>query len=81
MNSSVLENLAGFQSLHHKITPVISLRWMTSYARTRNERTMRERLAGEIMDAVNGAGGAAKKRSIPNHVPFPLIPSTGRINA
>ena len=40
----------------------LGLRWMTSYARTRNERTMRERLAGEIMDAVNGAGGAAKKR-------------------
>ena len=40
----------------------LGLRWMTTYARTRNERTMRERLAGEIMDAVNGAGGAAKKR-------------------
>ena len=40
----------------------LGLRWMTSYARTRNERTMRERLAGEILDAVNGAGGAAKKR-------------------
>ncbi len=40
----------------------LGLRWMTSFARTRNERTMRERLAGEIMDAVNGAGGAAKKR-------------------
>ena len=40
----------------------LGLRWMTSFARTRNERTMRERLAGEILDAVNGAGGAAKKR-------------------
>jgi len=39
----------------------LGLRWMTTYARTRSERTMQERLAGEILDAVNGAGGAAKK--------------------
>ena len=40
----------------------LGLRWMTTYSRTRSERTMKERLAGEIMDAVNGNGGAAKKR-------------------
>lgn len=40
----------------------LGLRWMTTYSRQRSERTMRERLAGEILDAVNGAGGAAKKR-------------------
>ena len=40
----------------------LGLRWLTAYARTRNERTMRERLAGEIMDAVNGTGNAVKKR-------------------
>ena len=40
----------------------LGLRWMTAYSRTRSERTMRERLAGEIMDAVNGNGNAAKKR-------------------
>ena len=40
----------------------LGLRWMTTYARTRSEKTMRERLAGEIMDAMNGAGGACKKR-------------------
>ena len=40
----------------------LGLRWVTSYARQRSEKTMRERLAGEILDAVNGAGGAAKKR-------------------
>ena len=40
----------------------LGLRWLTSYARSRNERTMRERLAGEIMDALNSAGGACKKR-------------------
>jgi small subunit ribosomal protein S7 len=40
----------------------LGLRWLTTYSRNRNERTMRERLAGEIMDALNGAGGACKKR-------------------
>ena len=40
----------------------LGLRWLTAYSRTRSERTMKERLAGEIMDAINGNGGAAKKR-------------------
>jgi small subunit ribosomal protein S7 len=40
----------------------LGLRWMVSYARARGERTMRERLAGEIMDASNGMGGAFKKK-------------------
>ncbi|WP_099205238.1 30S ribosomal protein S7 [Scatolibacter rhodanostii] len=40
----------------------LGLRWMTNYSRLRSERTMKERLAGEILDAVNGTGGAAKKR-------------------
>ena len=40
----------------------LGLRWLTNYSRARSERTMKERLAGEIMDATNGMGGAAKKR-------------------
>ena len=40
----------------------LGLRWLTTYSRNRNEKTMRERLAGEIMDAANGNGGACKKR-------------------
>ena len=40
----------------------LGLRWLTNYSRNRNEKTMRERLAGEIMDAANGTGGACKKR-------------------
>ena len=40
----------------------LGLRWLTTYARARSERTMRERLAGEIMDAANNLGGAVKKR-------------------
>ena len=39
----------------------LGLRWITLYARQRSERTMRERLAAEIMDAVNKTGGAVKK--------------------
>ena len=40
----------------------LGLRWITKYARDRHEKTMKERLAGEILDALNGAGGACKKR-------------------
>ncbi len=40
----------------------LGLRWLTNYSRLRSEKTMKERLAAEILDAVNGAGGAAKKR-------------------
>ena len=40
----------------------LGLRWLTAYSRARSERTMADRLAGEIMDAINGVGGAVKKR-------------------
>ena len=40
----------------------LGLRWLTLYSRQRNERTMRERLAGEILDAVNNMGSAVKKK-------------------
>jgi small subunit ribosomal protein S7 len=40
----------------------LGLRWLTSYSRARNEKTMRERLSGEILDAVNSVGGSVKKR-------------------
>lgn len=40
----------------------LGLRWLTIFARKRSERTMRERLAAEITEAVNGNGGACKKR-------------------
>ena len=40
----------------------LGLRWLTSYARARSERTMAERLANEIMDAANNTGSAVKKR-------------------
>ena len=40
----------------------LGLRWLVGYSRTRGERTMAERLAAEIMDAKNSAGGAFKKK-------------------
>ncbi|MBR5137250.1 MAG: 30S ribosomal protein S7 [Clostridia bacterium] len=40
----------------------LGLRWLVGAARKRNERTMKERLAGEIVDAINSTGGAYKKK-------------------
>lgn len=40
----------------------LALRWLVQYARDRNERTMVERLANELMDAAGGTGGAVKRR-------------------
>ena len=40
----------------------LGLRWLVSYSRNRSERTMAERLAAEIVDAKNSAGGAFKKK-------------------
>ena len=40
----------------------LGLRWLTAYSRKRSEKTMKERLAGEIMDACNNTGAAVKKR-------------------
>jgi len=40
----------------------LGLRWITMFSRKRSEKTMKERLAGEIIDAINGTGGSVKKR-------------------
>ncbi len=40
----------------------LGLRWITRYSRLRSERTMKERLAGEILDAINSTGGSFKKK-------------------
>lgn len=49
-----------------EVTPArkqtLGLRWLTQYARLRNEKTMQERLAQEIIDASNGIGAAVKKK-------------------
>ena len=40
----------------------LGLRWLVNYSRLRNEKTMEERLANEIIDAANGTGASVKKR-------------------
>lgn len=40
----------------------LAIRWLIGYAKQRNERTMREKLAGELLDAFNDRGSAVKKR-------------------
>ncbi len=40
----------------------LSMRWLIQIAKKRSEKTMRLRLAGELMDAATGRGGAMKKR-------------------
>jgi small subunit ribosomal protein S7 len=40
----------------------LGLRWLTNYSRARNEKTMKDRLAGEILDASNNAGSSVKRR-------------------
>jgi len=40
----------------------LGLRWLITYARARSDKKMSERLAAEILDAVNGVGGAVKKK-------------------
>ena len=40
----------------------LGLRWITMFSRKRSERTMAERLANELLDAINSTGGAFKKK-------------------
>jgi len=40
----------------------LAIRWIVGFARARREKTMAERLAGEIMDAANNTGSSVKKR-------------------
>lgn len=40
----------------------LGIRWMVNFSRARKEKTMAQRLAGEILDAANGVGASVKKR-------------------
>jgi len=40
----------------------LAIRWIVNFARSRREKTMAERLAGEVMDASNGVGASIKKK-------------------
>jgi small subunit ribosomal protein S7 len=48
--------------VNHKRQTSLSIRWIISYARARSEKSMVERLTGELLDASNHRGGAVKKR-------------------
>ncbi len=48
--------------IHQNRRVTLALRWLTRYARQRSGRTMRDKLAGELLDASTNAGGAVKKR-------------------
>ena len=41
---------------------ILSIRWVIGFARKRGEKTMAQRLAGELMDAASGTGGSIKKK-------------------
>jgi small subunit ribosomal protein S7 len=47
-------------SPERKVT--LGLRWLVNYSRLRNEKTMEDRLASEIIDAANGTGASVKKK-------------------
>lgn len=40
----------------------LAIRWIVNYARGRNEKTMEDRLVGELLDAINNRGSAVKKK-------------------
>ena len=40
----------------------LAIRWIVDFARKRGEKTMKDRLAGELMDAYNGTGGSVKRK-------------------
>ena len=58
---AAMENVMPVLEVRPERRQTLGLRWITLYARQRSERTMKERLAAEIMDATNKTGGAAKK--------------------
>ena len=50
----------AFKKIEARVT--LGLRWLVNYSRLRHEKTMEDRLAGEIIDAANGTGASVKKR-------------------
>ena len=47
---------------HPRRATTLAIRWITNFARQRREKTMAERLAGELMDAANGSGASVKRK-------------------
>ena len=59
---AVGESITSSMEIRPERRQTLGLRWLTVYARKRGEKTMVDRLAAEIMDALNNAGGACKKK-------------------
>ena len=57
-----LDNIRPAVEVRTDRQQALAIRWLIESARKRGEHTMKERLAGELMDAVNGRGQAVKKR-------------------
>ena len=55
-------NYQGPMEVRPERRQTLGLRWLVAYSRTRGERTMSQRLAAEIIDAKNSAGGAFKRK-------------------
>jgi small subunit ribosomal protein S7 len=48
--------------VHQERRGALAIRWIVAYARSRGEKTMTDRLAGELLDAANNRGNAVKKK-------------------
>jgi small subunit ribosomal protein S7 len=57
-----LDNIKPAVEVRPERREALAIRWLINAARARNENTMEERLAGELVDAVNARGAAVKKR-------------------
>ena len=57
-----LDNIKPTVEVRPERREALAIRWLISASRGRNENTMEERLAGELLDAVNSRGSAVKKR-------------------
>ena len=57
-----LDNIKPSVEVRPERREALAIRWLINASRARNENTMEERLAGELLDAVNSRGSAVKKR-------------------
>ena len=60
--TQALENVMPSLEVKARRVGGATLRWLTTFSRNRGEKTMKERLAGELMDAANNTGSSVKRR-------------------
>ncbi|OPX41290.1 MAG: hypothetical protein B1H13_02925 [Desulfobacteraceae bacterium 4484_190.3] len=61
-NSLLVAKFVNNTEVRPSRSQALSFRWIISFAKARNEKTMAEKLAGELLDAANKRGSAIKKR-------------------